>query len=106
MQQVIIKAALVAMGAIVAGIVVAKIISYKDIINWFKKRKSLLNSDCYNLAVTIRKELENGNYEVVGGVFNCKTETFKDQFVKTGKQLDSELASLHSNREVVYHKIS
>ena len=106
MEQVIIKVALGLIGAIVAGIIIAKIISYKDIISWFKKRKSVLDSDNYNLAVTIGKQLKNGNYQIIGGVFNCQTETFKDQFVKTGKQLDSELASLHSNREVVYHKVS
>ena len=106
MEQIIIKVAFGLIGAIVAGIIVAKIISYRDIVNWFKKRKSVLDSDNHNLAVTIRKQLENGNYQIVGGVFDCQTETFKDQFVKTGKQLDYELASLHSNREVVYHTIS
>jgi hypothetical protein len=79
------------------------VINYKTIINWFRAKKTLKQSDKNNIAFTLKQELENGNYNVCQGIFNTETEELLEGVKWEGKQIDEELANKHQGKPLVVY---
>jgi hypothetical protein len=88
--------------AAVASIV---ILTIDEILNWFKNHRNLAVSDFNNVGVTIKEAMHNGNFVVVQGVFNKRTNSMVASRKIEAKQLDSELMRRHSRERVVEYNI-
>ena len=86
-----------------AGVASVVLLSLKDIMDWFRARHNLLQSDRDNVAKTIVESLKNGHYKVVQGIFNTRTGRTLESRTMEAADLDSELARLHSGRREVIH---
>lgn len=94
--------AIIMAAAAVLTIVVLAIIYYDDIIKWFQDRNDIKEADKDNIAFTIKQKLESGDYKVVQGIFNKRTNTVVDGHTMRAKQLDAELRKRHRGKMVVY----
>ena len=86
------------------GLVVVTIIYWDDIINWFQSRNSLKAADRDNLAFTLKQKLATGDYKVVQGIFNTRTEQLLDGRVMQAKSLDYQFDREHRNKELVFYE--
>jgi hypothetical protein len=98
-----IGAAIVAAGAVVAGIIFVTVLTYKKIKEWFQRIKPLTNQDNAYYETTIKMEIANGNCGMVAGVFNRKTGDFVAAQGYEAGNLDTELAAKHKNKTVVLY---
>ena len=89
-----------------AGIsaVVLAIIYWDDIVEWFRSRNNIKQADKDNIAFTIKKNLQSGNYKVVQGIFNQRTEELKDTRVMESQKLDDKLLQHHGGKELVIYE--
>ena len=86
-----------------AGIASVVVLTMKEVLDWFRARNRLLQSDRANVAKTIVESLNNGNYKVVQGVFNTRSSRMLESRTLEAAHLDSELARLHNGRREVIH---
>jgi hypothetical protein len=86
------------------AVVVVAIIKFKDIVNWFRNRQNLKQEDKDNIAFTLKKALDDGNYEVVKGIFNTQTSELLDGEKERSKEIDEELENVHKGKELVLYE--
>lgn len=87
-----------------AAVVYLAIITVDAVINWFKSKRSLVQSDRDNIAFTIKENMENGKYAVYQGVFNRRTEDLlAGQKLESG-QVDNQLQSMHAEQPMVVYQ--
>lgn len=94
---------LVAAAAATLAVVVLAILHYDKVIAWFTSRNAIKEADKDNLAVTIKTKLDNGNYKVVQGIFNTRSEKFVDGQVIHAQKIDQRLDDLHGDEELVVY---
>ena len=87
-----------------AAVIYAAILTVNAVVNWFKARAALVNSDRDNIAFTIRDKLSNGDFALYQGIFNTRTEQLLDGQKLVGEQLDSELAAMHRDQAMVVYQ--
>ena len=67
------------------------IISYSKIIDWFRSRHRIKNPS--EIAFTLNTKLRAGDYEVVQGIFDKRTQTVTDGQVINSSEIESSIAS-------------
>jgi hypothetical protein len=97
--------AIIIAGAIAGlAVVVVAIINFRRIVAWFRSRQNLKQSDKDNIAFTIKTTLENGNYQVVKGIFNTEDEELLDGEKEQSEEIDEETERMHAGKEVVIYE--
>ena len=86
------------------AVIYAAILTVKAVVNWFKTRAALVNSDQDNIAFTVREKLSNGDFALYQGIFNTRTEQLLDRQKLVGEQLDSELEQMHRDQSMVVYQ--
>lgn len=89
-----------AVTAAVATIVIA-LLTLNEVLSWFSQHKSIVVGNRDRIAVTIKKAMDNGNVNVIQGVFSKNQKKLVESRSIQAKELDSQLAAKHRNREVV-----
>jgi hypothetical protein len=93
------------LGAVAAlAVVVLAIIYYDDIVKWFRARNDIKVADKDNIAFTIKQRLENGDYKVVQGIFNKRTDDLVEGHAMQSEKLDEELERQHESNELVIYE--
>lgn len=87
-----------------AAVVYAAVLTVNSVVNWFRNRAQLVNSDKDNIAFTIRESLSSGKFAVYQGVFNTRTEQLLEGVKNECETLDSKLASLHAEEPMVIYQ--
>jgi hypothetical protein len=87
------------------GVVAAAIIMlyYRDIIEWFRGKTMLKQSDKDNIAFSIQERLTTGNIRTVQGIFNQRHSNVLEAKAYESKTVDAEVASLHRNNALVVY---
>jgi len=85
-------------------IVVLALLSWDKIIDWFRGRQELKQSDKNNIAFTLQEKLTNGNYKTIEGIFNKKSSEMLDGTTYESKEIDEELADVHRNDQLVIYE--
>lgn len=96
---------LVGLAALVLTAIAVTVLKWDTVIEWFtgyKKKVSL--QDKNDLGFTTAKKMENGEYKVVQGVFNQKTNKVKDATAYEAKELDKEMSKFHEKDELVIYE--
>jgi hypothetical protein len=80
---------------VVAGLAITAIVlaflHWDRIINWFRGRESLKLADRDNIAFSIKENLGNGNFSVVQGIFNQRTDQVLDAAKYDAKDVCDEV---------------
>lgn len=87
-----------------AAVIYAAVLSVNAVVNWFRNRASLVQSDRNNIAFTIREKLASGDFNVYQGIFNTESQQLIDGQKMSAGQLDSELASMHRHKDMVVYQ--
>jgi hypothetical protein len=92
--------------AAIAGlaVIIVAIINFEEIVTWFRKRQNLKQADKDNIAFTLKKQLENGDYEVVWGIFNTRTDELLGGVKEQSKKIDEEVENVHKGKELVLYE--
>ena len=88
---------------LIALIIALLIITYQLILDWFQENEELVQSDMDNIAVTVKELFETGNYTVVQGVFNTRTEKVVAGRKLQAKKVDDQVADLHRDKVLVIY---
>lgn len=89
-------------GATVLSVV---LLTLTEIYDWFRVHTTLIKADKDHCAITIKQSLESGQYRVVQGVLNRRTQTLAAQRIIDANELDTELQRMHRHHQTVYHTI-
>ena len=75
----------------ISTVVVIALLNWSKIVDWFRNRQGQITAkEKENIAFTIKEELENGNVEVIQGIFDKGSETVVDGVKYKAEKLDSE----------------
>ncbi len=94
-------------GCLFIGSLILAFLSYEEIMNWFYDYLDTLHTSKNNLAFTIKDDLENGNYQIVQGIFNQRTGNIIEDRVIEAEEIDDVVLEIHEeyedeDRTVVY----
>ena len=102
-----IKEALMAVWEYIKKIFIKIIKFFENIVNWFKQPERLkkLQEDENCIAVAIKENLKNGNYNVINCLYDPNTNKLvdyeKDALIITGESLDSDTLSKFGQKEMI-----
>jgi hypothetical protein len=85
------------------GVVVLVCLNWDRIVDWFKGRRALKQSDKDNIAFTLQQKLSNGKHKTVEGIFNKGSNKLLDGTVYESETIDEQLAEYHRNDELVVY---
>ena len=95
---------LIAVIALAAGgltAIILTILSWNRIVDWFKGRKELKESDKDNTAIILNQLLANGNFSTIEGIFNTRTNEFLDGVKYESKEIDEKLTEALQGKELL-----
>ena len=86
------------------AVVVVTIVYWDDIVKWFRSRNNIKEADRANVAFTIKERLATGEFKLVQGIFNTRTERVVDGHVMQAKQLEARLEREHQGGDLVIYE--
>jgi len=89
---------------LLAGAAIVATVHWNDIVSWFESRQWIKESDEDNIEYSIVQRLDNGNFGVQYGIFNTYSEEVIDREYIESQTIDSQLAKIHANHEVVIYE--
>ena len=89
-------------GLIIGSLVTVAFLTLQEIMDWFSQHFNVLQKNKDNLAFSIRDKLDNGNYQIVQGIFNDRTgDVIEERNIET-EEIDRELEQTHNEYEDEY----
>jgi hypothetical protein len=88
---------------VIALIIALLLITYQLILDWFQENEELVNSDADNIGVTVKELFDAGNYTLVQGVFNTRTDKVVAGRKLQSKKVDDQVAALHRDKVLVVY---
>jgi hypothetical protein len=92
--------ALFVTGAILA---VVSVLTWDRIQAWFKQREALYKSDTDNIAFSLVEKIEQGQFKVVYGLFNKRTQHLIEADAVAAESLDQTLLEYHDKEPLVIY---
>lgn len=86
-------------GLIIGSLLAVAFLTLQEIMNWFSQHYNILHKNKDNVAFTIKDKLENGNYQVVQGIFNDRTGNVIEEKTIETEAIDEELKKIHDEYE-------
>ena len=86
------------------AIVVLVLLKWDKIIDWFRGRQELKQSDKDNIAFTLQEKLSNGHFKTIEGIFNKESNELLDGEVYESEKIDQKLAEAHRNEPLVIYE--
>jgi hypothetical protein len=86
------------------GLIVLVVLKWQQIVDWFRGKRKLKESDKANIAFTIKNAQETGNYNVVQGIFNTDSGEVLDGQKYQAKQISEELEDAHRGKDLVIYE--
>lgn len=86
---------------VIGALIVVALLEWQEIVNWFRNKSSLKQSDKDNIAVMIKTQLASGHVREIHGIFNTKTEEVLDGQQYEAKELDQDLQEVFGSEDVV-----
>lgn len=86
---------------VIGALIVVALLKWQEIVNWFRNKSSLKQSDKDNIAVMIKTQLASGHVREIHGIFNTRTEEVLDGQQYEAKELDQDLQEVFGSEDVV-----
>jgi len=80
------------------------IVYWDEIIDWFRSRNDIKTRDEDNIAFTLKEKMATGQYNVVQGIFNTRTEKVVEGRNIHAKELDEQMTAAHRQQELVIYE--
>lgn len=90
-------------GAALVAITVAVILYWDHIIGWFNQYSSSLEANPQKVAFTLAESMKSGDYKVVQGIFNKKTNELVTARRVTSSQMDEETRRIHADQKLAIY---
>ncbi|NLI78960.1 MAG: hypothetical protein GX442_21275 [Candidatus Riflebacteria bacterium] len=89
--------------AVIVGLAVTAlvILHWRTIVDWFRGRQTLVESDRANIAFSLQEKLQTGRFKTVYGVFNTRTNTLKEAEAVESAKIDHDLREVHRDSPLV-----
>jgi len=94
---------LILAAAVGLSVVVLVCLNWDKIINWFRARQDLKQSDKDNIAFTLQEKLQDGKYRTIEGIFNKSDNELLDGINYESKEIDEQVAEVHRHDELVVY---
>jgi hypothetical protein len=78
-------------------------IGWNTVVGWFREHETLVAEDLERVGFTLQRELANGNYEVVQGVFDRRTDKVMAGRKMVSPHLDEKLREVHRHRQLAVY---
>jgi len=92
-----------AAGAAIAAVVFVAYLFWDDFVDWFRQFSTAVESNPNLMAISVAESMQSGNYKVVQGIYNKKTEKMVDARRIVSKDIDEQLKQTHSDSKVVVY---
>jgi hypothetical protein len=76
---------------------------FSEIADWFQSNRKLAANDRREIGFTLQKQLANGDYNTVQGVFNKSTKSLGKVRAINSARIDDRLAGYHKNKKLVVY---
>jgi hypothetical protein len=93
---------ILAAAAILVAIFMA-LLKWDEIVNWFRQRQNLKQSDKDNIAFTLQQRLQDGKFETIQGIFNTSTNELLEGKKTVANDIDERVAKAHSKEALVVY---
>lgn len=87
----------------IATIFIARL-AMKEVVNWFRERSKIKLANKDNIAFTLQKKLDSGNFKTVQGVFDTGRSEIREVRAIESERMDPEMQNLHRNSELVVYE--
>ena len=92
---------LIAAAAVGVTAVAIALLQWKKIVSWFQNRKGqITEAETKRVAVTVKNAIENGEAEVIQGIFDMDTEEFVEIEAYEAEKLDASARANLSGKQV------
>lgn len=98
----ILKAALA--GAACGAVISLVCLHWEQIVDWFRGRASLKQSDLNNVGFSLQERLASGDYQTVYGIFNTDTGAVLDAETVNSRSVDVPLAREHGRSPLLVYR--
>jgi CRISPR/Cas system CMR subunit Cmr4 (Cas7 group RAMP superfamily) len=89
---------------VITLVAVLVLLTYQYIIDWFQENEALVQSDIDNIAVTLKELYHAGDYKVVQGVFNTRTNEVVAGRKIHSQNIDEKLDEKHRDNQLVIYQ--
>lgn len=72
--------------------------------DWFREKLNLKNADADNMFFTVKRELKDGSYRVIRGLFNERTDETMAVDGLESEDIDEETLYRHRNNPVQIYR--
>jgi D-arabinose 1-dehydrogenase-like Zn-dependent alcohol dehydrogenase len=93
-------------GALTAGIAaifIARLV-IEEVVNWFRSKSDIKLANKNNIAFTLQKKLNSGNFKTVQGVFDTGRSQIRAARAIESERMDPEMQNLHRGNELVVYE--
>lgn len=97
-------AAVIAAFKVITLVAVLFLLTYQLIIDWFQENEALVQSDIDNIAITLKELYQAGNYRIVQGVFNTRTNEVVTGRKIHSQRIDQALDEKHQDHQLVIYQ--
>lgn len=77
--------------------IVVSILSIDNIVDWFQEKLGYRRTDS-KLAVSVLQHMQAGNYKVLQGVFDTRSQMFESQRVVEARNIDQSFVAAHNEQ--------
>lgn len=88
---------------LIALVVALFLLTYQLVLDWFQQNEELVASDIDNIGVTLKELYQTGNYKIVQGVFNKRTNQVVTGRKIHAQKIDQSLDEKHRNQELIIY---
>lgn len=97
-------AAIITAFKVITLVAVLFLLTYQLIVDWFQENETLVQSDIDNIAVTLKELYQTGNYRIVQGVFNTRTNEVVAGRRLHSQRINQELDEKHRDHQLVIYQ--
>ncbi len=96
--------AIIIAAAVALAVFALAILYWDEIVGWFQSRNDIKDQDANNIAFTIKEKMATGEYNVVQGIFNKRTEEVVEGRKIRAEKLDKQTAAAHNGQDLVIYE--
>lgn len=90
-------------GFIFASVVMLTMLYFNSMIDWFRSKFQLKQSDVNNIAFSLNNRTEN-RYSTVYGIYNTNTDTVLDAQKVNSNDIDAQIKLMHKDSKLAIYQ--
>src|SRR5690348_12048173 len=79
------------------------LLTFGEIVSWFRSHSYLVSSDKNNLAFTLQDMISNDEYVTVQGVFNTRANRVLEARKISSRDVDDQVYNIHRDKQLAIY---